>query len=113
MRPGSIAVALVLMSSTVAISRTASADSMDPAVERLVQQGNGQPCANMGMNRQDAQSCVFDDQAFKRIINQYGFAFAPLAFHPARTTGFGGFQIGVQAAFTSIDKNADYWQNGT
>ena len=51
--------------------------------------------------------------AFKRIINQYGFAFAPLAMSPARTTGFGGFQFSLQGSYTSIDSDADYWQNGT
>ena len=30
-----------------------------------------------------------------------------------RTTGYGGFGGHAQGAFTSIDSNADYWQNGT
>jgi len=59
------------------------------------------------------QPCVYDDAAFKKIINQYGFAFAPMAFYPARTTGYGGFQVAIQGSFTSIDKDADYWKNGT
>src|ERR1043165_9346035 len=114
MRLGSIAAA-VLTWSVVFVSRTASADSMDPALERLVHGVDGvtAPCSAAGRYIPGSQPCVFDDAAFKRIIGQYGFAFAPLAMYPARTTGFGGFQIGVQAAYTSIDHKADYWVNGT
>jgi hypothetical protein len=112
MRTGPIAAAL-LMSSVIAISKTAGADSMDPALERLVSAVGGGSCANAGRYRPGAQPCVFDDAAFKKIISQFGFAFAPLAMYPARTTGFGGFQIGIQAAYTSIDYGADYWINGT
>src|SRR5579859_115579 len=114
MRPGSMAAAL-LMSSVIAISKTASADTMDPALERLAHSATNPSamCSNAGRYIPGALPCVFDDAAFKKIINQYGFAFAPLAMYPARTTGFGGFQIGVQAAFTSIDHDADYWKLGT
>jgi len=114
MRLGSIA-AMGAMSSVVVVSRGAMADSMDPALERLVHDVSGPtvPCSDRGRYRPGAQPCVFDDAAFKKIISQYGFAFAPLAMYPARTTGFGGFQMGIQAAYTNIDRKADYWQNGT
>jgi hypothetical protein len=114
MRPGSIAAA-ALMSSVIAFSNTARADSMDPALERLVYGAGGPntPCSNAGRYIDGAPPCIFDDAAFKKIIAQYGFAFAPLAMYPARTTGFGGFQVGVQAAYTSIDKDAEYWKLGT
>ncbi|HMJ16119.1 MAG TPA: hypothetical protein VK524_32115, partial [Polyangiaceae bacterium] len=49
----------------------------------------------------------------KQLVNQYGFAFAPTAMHSARTTGFGGFHLSVEAAFTNIDEGRPYWQNGT
>jgi hypothetical protein len=117
MRPGSIAAAL-LLSSVVVISKTASADSMDPALERLVwgDAKHSTPCnINSGVNGtyNGGPACFFDDGAFKKLIAQYGFAFAPLAMYPARTTGYGGFQVGVQAAYTSIDHDADYWKKGT
>jgi hypothetical protein len=107
--------AAALMSSVVAISRTASADSMDPALERLVHSATvpGAPCSAAGRYISGTGPCVFDDAGFKKIISQYGFAFAPLAMYQARTTGFGGFQVAIQAGYTSIDKDADYWQNGT
>jgi hypothetical protein len=114
MRPGSIGAAL-LLSSVVLVSRTASADSMDPALERLVHGAGGvtAPCSAAGRYIPGSAPCVFDDAAFKRIIAQFGFAFAPLAMYPARTTGFGGFQVSVQAAYTSIDHDAEYWKLGT
>ena len=101
--------------SVVAVSRTASADPMDPALERLAHSAANPsaPCAIAGHYQPGAAPCVFDDAAFKRIISEYGFAFAPLAMYPARTTGFGGFQFSVQGSFTSIDSGADYWKNGT
>jgi hypothetical protein len=99
---------------------------MDPALERLVYAHRNNPatdpilpCADPNGRYQannprgGAMPCDFDDAAFKKLINQYGFAFAPLAFYPARTTGYGGFQVSIQGAYTSIDHNADYWQLGT
>jgi hypothetical protein len=114
MRPSSIAAA-ALLSSVIAFSNTARADSMDPALERLVHGAGGDttPCSAAGRYISGSQPCVFDDAAFKKIIAQYGFAFAPLAMYPARTTGYGGFQVGVQAAYTSIDHDAEYWKLGT
>jgi hypothetical protein len=33
--------------------------------------------------------------------------------HSARTTGYGGFEIAMEAAYTKIDSGASYWQYGT
>src|SRR4029078_5160287 len=71
------------------------------------------PCGLDGQYVSGAAACTFDHAAFKKLVNQYVFAVAPMAMYPARTTGFGGFQISVQAAFTSIANDADYWKNGT
>ncbi|HEY3595620.1 MAG TPA: hypothetical protein VGL13_17155, partial [Polyangiaceae bacterium] len=60
-----------------------------------------------------AAPCVFDQAAFKRLVNQYASAIAPMAMYPARTTGYGGFQFTLEAGFTNIDSSADYWQRGT
>ena len=57
--------------------------------------------------------CQPDNAAFKRLVNQYAFAFAPTAMHSARTTGFGGFHISLEASYTSIDSGKDYWKKGT
>jgi hypothetical protein len=50
---------------------------------------------------------------FKRLMNQWGFAFAPTAMHSARTTGYGGFHMSIEAAYTKIDDKAEYWKLGT
>lgn len=96
-------------------SAVAFAEPMDPALERLVRNadcrdeaGRFQPSGPGGL-----AACVPDDAAFKRLINQFGFAFAPSAMHAARTTGFGGFSVALEGAYTTISSGASYWELGT
>src|SRR5690349_15783345 len=97
------------------VSAVANAEPMDPAFERLVLDPNCHP----GGVWRDAQSpniskaCEPDHAAFKKLISQYGFAFAPTAMHSARTTGYGGFHLSLEADYTSISNGASYWKNGT
>lgn len=102
---------------------------MDPALERLFTTATGSPNSPCAINGQindkvNAQgqslgpqpqvaACVPDNRAFKRLINQFAFALAPSAMHSARTTGYGGFNLALEADYTSINHNADYWRNGT
>jgi hypothetical protein len=109
--------AAAIASSLFVWSAAAHADAMDPALARLVK---APACTNPPTNSTTGQfgkwngfPCVPDDDAFARIINQYGFAFAPPAMYPARTTGYGGFQFALQANYTTIDNGADYWKFGT
>jgi hypothetical protein len=99
------------------VSAVASAEPMDPALERLVinpdcksKDGiwNDADPAMMGV-----EACKPDHAAFKRLISQYAFAFAPTAMHSARTTGYGGFHLSLEADYTSISNDASYWINGT
>jgi len=90
---------------------------MDPALARLV---TDTACRTIGpgggvyYNPQSGfQRCGTDNGAFAKLISQYGFAVAPTAMHSARTTGFGGFALALEADFTKIDNGADYWQRGT
>jgi hypothetical protein len=88
---------------------------MDPAIERLVL-NPGCRTAEGEFDEAGAGAegrCLPDDVAFKKLINQYGFAFAPTAMHSARTTGFGGFHLSIEAAYTKISSDEDYWENGT
>jgi hypothetical protein len=84
---------------------------MDFALERLVQ--------NEGCRTADGQivpgapTCQADEDAFKRLVNQYGMALAPTAMYPAHTTGYGGFEIALEGAYTTIDPSQSYWQKGT
>jgi hypothetical protein len=95
-------------------STAALAEPLDPAIERLVvdEQCHVDASGAIGGIVNQAR-CLEDNAAFRKLIAQYGFIFAPNPTHPARTTGFGGFHVALEASYTSIDKNADYWQKGT
>jgi len=105
------AVASLLLSASLA----AQAEPMDLAIERLV--ANASSCLSAdGAGRFEptsAQDCRPDNVAFKRLVNQLGFALAPAAMHAARTTGFGGFNVALEASYTTISNDADYWKRGT
>jgi hypothetical protein len=117
----SFLVGSLLLSATA----VAEAEPMDPALERLVlTSGTGlnQPCAINGVINQTTSpptnppqltACQPDNKAFKRLINQFAFALAPSAMHSARTTGYGGFNLAIEADYTSINSGADYWKRGT
>jgi len=105
------AVGSLLLSASLA----AQADPMDLAIERLVT--NAASCLSAdGAGRfepSSTQDCRPDNLAFKRLVNQLGFALAPSAMHSARTTGFGGFNLAFEASYTGISSDADYWKRGT
>ncbi|HET7541292.1 MAG TPA: hypothetical protein VFK05_15545 [Polyangiaceae bacterium] len=96
-------------------SQVAEADPMDLALERLVE--NGSSCLSAdGTGRfqpTSAQDCRPDNLAFKRLVSQLGFALAPPAMHSARTTGFGGFNLALEASYTTLANDAEYWKRGT
>lgn len=113
-RLAGFAVGSLLLSASFA----AQAEPMDVAIERLVL--NGASCLSAdGAGRfvptSDGPSgnCRPDNAAFKRLVNQLGFALAPTAMHSARTTGYGGFNLALEASYTSISSSADYWKRGT
>ncbi len=108
------------------VSAVASAEPMDPALERLViapachPGGRWDDRANPswhpqtpGQETNGSFACEPDHKAFKRLMSQYGFAFAPNAMHSARTTGYGGFHLSLEADYTSISNDASYWKLGT
>ena len=57
------------------------------------------------------------------LPSELGFALAPSAFYPARTTGIGGFQVSLEASYTPISSDRavevgkgnyqQYWHLGT
>jgi hypothetical protein len=115
----------------------AQAGGMDPTPERLVYTPPGLPngltcqqfAANPGLiSGQLPQvpshyACQPNNVAFKNLVSELGAALAPSTMHPARTVGFGGFVLSLEATYTSI--NADeythsgpgpamqYWHYGT
>jgi hypothetical protein len=113
----------------------AHAGGMDPTPERLVAQPpnlpSGQTCQSAaadpgalvaaGLRPQDFP-CRPDNASFRNMVSELGFAIAPNAFYPARTTGIGGFAVSVEASYTRIspDRTAEatggrspYWHLGT
>jgi hypothetical protein len=115
-RFGWIAAAAALVAA-VAVPRQAQADTMDPALARLVTDESCRaPGGNGGLyyNPQSGYSrCGTDDLAFAKLIGEWGFALAPTAMHPARTTGYGGFDLAFEGAFTNISSDSQYWALGT
>src|SRR5688572_18274830 len=111
-------VAACLAVGALGLAQSAAAEPMDPAIERLVvnpecrdQFGRFTP---QGLEADGGTiSCEPDNVAFKKLISQYAFALAPTAMHSARTTGYGGFHLSIEAAYTTIDDGAEYWQKGT
>ncbi len=62
--------------------------------------------------------CKPNNVGWANLMSELGMAIAPTAFHPARTTGFGGFVLSFQASFTHINADAtaggvQYWHAGT
>jgi hypothetical protein len=63
-------------------------------------------------------TCSPDNASWRNLMNELGMVIAPTAFHPARTTGFGGFALTLEASYTSINSNqsvngVQYWHQGT
>lgn len=96
---------------SLAMPHSAAAGSMDPALERLVL--NPGCRTQLGAIDPAGAPCEPDQAAFTRLVSQFGFAFAPTALYPARTTGLGGFRLSLEGAFTKIDSDAAYWKDGT
>ena len=91
---------------------------MDPALGRLVLD---QDCRTDGPGgsgdyydpASNFRRCRPNDQAFAKLSAELGGAIAPLASHPARTSGFGGYRFSVNGSYTTIDPDAHYWVFGT
>jgi hypothetical protein len=131
------AVAIAVGAAVLGVQALAHAEPLDPALERLVkanEQGLGGPACHGGPGASSpgffgqytpepipGQSgpvtrtppCNPDNDAFTKLISQYGFALAPTAMHSARTTGFGGFHLSIEAAYSTISGDEYYWKQGT
>ena len=116
----------------------ARADSMDPAIERFVTQpsfpkGFKGSCTSLAANpapilkppfpanavmNAGSYACKPNNVSFDNLVSEYAFAIAPTAFHPARTTGFGGFAFTFDASYTKINQDqadstgTQYWHQG-
>lgn len=104
MRPSVLAVICAVLPIGAGAS-AAQARPMDPELSRLV--------ANPDCASGSGAVCLPDRAAYHKLVSQWGFAIAPQAVHEARTTGLGGFNVSLLAAFTAIDSSADYWRRAT
>ena len=110
--------AFVAATIVACVSAEAAAEPMDPALERLVTDPACHPGGQWDDKRVDpatggAITCKPDNANFKRLMSQYAFAFAPTGMHSARTTGYGGFHLSLQADYTKISSDKAYWKMGT
>jgi hypothetical protein len=108
--------AFVAATLVACVSAEVSAEPMDPALERLALDPSCHPNGQWAADNTGAMpsaTCKPDQASFKRLMSQYAFAFAPNAMHSARTTGYGGFHLSLQADYTSISSGKSYWVNGT
>lgn len=84
---------------------------MDFALERLAE--NGETCRTAEGYSSGIEICQPDDEAFINLVNQFGMALAPSAMYPARTTGYGGFEIALEGTYTTVNGDAEYMRRGT
>ena len=136
MRQTKVALALASFVAILAAGGSAFASGMDPTPERLYLEPSGLPsgvsCQQVAANPGIALSapfpagsspnnfpCLPNNIAWANMMSELGMAIAPPAFHPARTTGLGGFALTFQASYTHINANAvdstgtQYWHQGT
>lgn len=105
--------------SLLGVVTVAHADPLDPALERLVDPSSAGCRTDAGayvpgpVSGGQSTYCSPDNRSFHRLINQFGFALAPSAMHSARTTGFGGFHLSMEATYSTISPDRSYWKNGT
>ncbi len=89
-------------------SQSAHANPMDIAPERLATCAN--PAAGCGTEGNYLRA---DNAAWGKLIASYGMAIAPSAMHPARTTGYGGFEMSLFGTITTVANGEDYMKKGT
>ncbi len=99
---------------------------MDFAPERLVQPCSPNtvntmggpvtvPCGGAAVTDNTVTGNYFrpDNDAWAKLMSQYAVALAPNSMRPARTTGYGGFEMSVFGQMTTISKNERFIENGT
>ncbi|MGH7297419.1 MAG: hypothetical protein ACRELB_20955, partial [Polyangiaceae bacterium] len=113
-----LAIAFASFAAACAASRAAGAAPMDPEPGRFFQQPGGVPA---GYDCQTVTAgtsyvpCAPNNVSWSNLMSELGFAIAPTAFHPARTTGYGGFALSLEASYAHVNANAtdstgnQYW----
>jgi len=94
--PAALAAGVVLLA-----ARGAAAKPNDITLNRLVLT----TCPN------GATYCE-DQQSFRSLMREFGYAVSPNHVLPAETLGFGGGFFGMLGHVTFISNDAYYWQQG-
>jgi hypothetical protein len=91
---------------------------MDPAPDRFYLNPPGEAnCQNV--TGASYVACMPNNVSWSNMMSELGYAIAPTAFHPARTTGLGGFALSLEASYAHINADAtdsthtQYWHVGT
>lgn len=128
--------ALAICAFFLGLPRLALAGDLDPTPERLVLQPPnlpaGETCQSIAASPDKALAagtlptslnCRPDNMAFRNYVSELGFAIAPTANYPARTTGIGGIALTIEAAYTKVNSDGQsigddrsttsYWRKGT
>jgi hypothetical protein len=88
-------------------------------IARMVSASQGLPASIFPAGKApNDYACLPNNVAWANLMSELGMAIAPTAFHPARTTGYGGFTLALEATFTHINADAtagglQYWHAGT
>src|SRR6476620_11298337 len=91
-----------VLGAITALGTPAFADQNDLVLARLgtrITDGSG-----------NVTGVVGDSASFRSLASQLGTVLAPHLLTPADTIGFGGFQLTVDYASTTIDGTAPYWR---
>jgi hypothetical protein len=136
-RHSKVVFAVATFAGLLVAARAANAAPMDPTPDRFW--ADNPKLSGMGVNCQQIAAnpnlvlqppfpagatpnmypCQPNNVAWANMMSELGWAIAPSAFHPARTTGFGGFALTFEATFASINNDAtdstgtQYWHTGT
>ncbi len=119
-RLGSLGAATIAFAFATLAVGSASAGSMDLAPERLATCPDAPadlPCGGFRTNAAgtgfDTRYFTPDHDAWAKLVSQYAMAVAPMAMHPARTTGYGGFEMGFFMNLTTISNTNNVLTRGT
>jgi len=116
LRSSTLPVVAALLGAILTAPASVRADDMDVALSRLRVATGGpgdlpEGCSGTGDNGLPRAFCP-DNDAWHRLASQLGFAIAPPVLSPARTTGYGGFYVGLEGWISGIE-SAEYWRLGT
>lgn len=124
LRAAAVAAAYVACST---IASSASANPMDLAPERLTEPCTTRaadatypeiPCGESRFPSSGGGAALgnyfhADNAAWAKLVSQYAMAIAPTAMHPARTTGYGGFELSLFGTLTKVSSDQEFMKRGT